>query len=160
MISAAAARMRQRYQPLLRDPNPDARDFAQQILRHVRDAERTLSLGDDSTLDPELADQTSAGGMALDRGDFARADRHYSAARRLAPNDAAVLAHLAWARFKNPEHKRPAREEEAIDLLGLAMQLDSESALVWRYKGEIARARGEVEAARAALQTSVRLSRR
>lgn len=160
MITAAAVRMRQRYQPLQRDPNPDAREYALEILRHVTEAERTLIGGGEDDADPEIADQTAAGGVALERSDFARADRHYSAARRISPNDPIVLAHLAWARFKNPEQKRPAREEEALDLLELSLQFDPESSIAWRYKGEIARARGDMEGARAALQTSVRLSRR
>lgn len=159
MIAAAAARMRQRYQPLQRDPNPDAREYGSEILRRVSEAERSLS-GGGSGPDPEVADQTAAGGVALERGDFARADRHFAAARRLAPNDASVLAHLAWARFKNPEHKRPAREDEAQEFIALALQFDAESAVTWRYKGEIARARGELEAAKTALQTAARLSRR
>lgn len=159
MIAAAAARMRQRYQALQRDPNPDAREYGSEILRRVGEAERSLS-GGGSGPDPEVADQTAAGGVALERGDFARADRHFSAARRLAPNDAGVLAHLAWARFKNPEHKRPAREEEALELIALALQFDADSATTWRYKGEIARARGDLEGAKAALQTAARLARR
>jgi tetratricopeptide (TPR) repeat protein len=160
MIVASAARMRQRYEPLLRDPNPDAREYGSEILRRVADAEGALTNGGGSTVDPEVADHVAAGGVALERGDFARADRHFSTARRLAPNDPGVLAHLAWARFKNPEHKRPAREDEAIELIAMALQFDAESAITWRYKGEIARARGEHDAARTALQTAVRLSRR
>lgn len=159
MIAAAAARMRQRYERLQRDPNPDAREYGSEILRRVDEAERSLADGGHGP-DPEVADQTAAGGVALERGDFARADRHLSAARRLAPNDASVLAHLAWARFKNPEHKRPAREEEALEYIAMALQFDAESAISWRYKGEIARARGDLEAAKAALQTAARLSRR
>lgn len=160
LITAAAARMRTRYQPLQRDPNPDAREYAGEILRHVAMAEASLGGGASDDADPGIADQTAAGGVALERGDFARADRHFSAARRIAPNDASVLAHLAWARFKNPEMKRPAREEEANELLALALQFDGDCAIAWRYKGEMARARGDMEGARTALQTSVRLSRR
>ncbi len=161
LIGKAATRQRQRYQELLKDPNPDARTYAQEILRHVSDAEQSLlAAGTMDDLDPVAAEHAAAGGVALERGDFPRADRQYSAARRLAPNDPAVLAHLAWARFKNPELKKPAREEEAGEFIGLALQFDPECAVAWRYKGEMARAHGDLEGARAALQTAAKLTRR
>ncbi len=161
MVVAAAARMRERYNVLQRDPNPDARGYALEILRKVAEAERALLSGEgEEETDPEVAEHVSAGGVALERNDFPKADKHYSAARRLAPNDANVLAGLAWARFRNPEHKRPAREEEAVEFIALALQFDAECAAAWRYKGEIARARGDQDGARAALQTAARLARR
>ena len=86
---------------------------------------------------------------AVARGDWARADELLFRAHIRAPENAAVSAHLGWARFHNPALRSAQREADGAVLVELALQIDPNCALAWRYSGEMASLRGDMaEAAR------------
>ncbi len=94
---------------------------------------------------------------AVSRADWRRADELLSRARRTAPENPIVAAHLGWARFHNPDIAAARRASEGTDLVELALQIDADCALAWRYCGELATLRGDVALAARCFGTALKL---
>ena len=62
-----------------------------------------------------------------------KADNVLTRARHHHINSTGILASLAWARFHNPSIAVAIRKQEAIDLLILATQLNTEDDLAKGY---------------------------
>lgn len=80
---------------------------------------------------------------AVSRGDWVRADELLASAHRRAPDNAVVTAHLGWARFHSWDLSPQRRAAEAAELIELALQIDPDCTLAWRYCGELASCRGD-----------------
>ncbi len=126
-IAHASQRMVSRYEGIAAQYGGEVAELAQKLLQRVRDA--TLELTQPSPT-PENAkaqpgdEYFEAGLRAMSEGDWASADRRFTAARDAHLDSTRNLAHLGWARFHNPELPLAERVEEGQDLLLLAEQLD------------------------------------
>ncbi len=156
VVRASATRMRQRYRRVEGDPNPESRDLAAEILARIDAAENELGTGK-GVPEPVFEGLFRSGVAALTTGDFARADRILAQARQHRPDDPGTLAHLGWARFKNPDHPAETREDDGADLVELALQFDINCAQAWAYRGEMALVRGDPEEARQCFSTAMKL---
>lgn len=152
----ASSRMRARYRRVEEDPNPEARELAGVILARIDAAEAELATGKPAT-EPLFDGLLRSALVALGTGDFARADRLLSQARQHRPDEPRTLAHLGWARFKNPEHPAESREDDGADLVELALQFDINCAQAWAYRGEMALVRGDPEEARQCFSTATKI---
>ena len=81
---------------------------------------------------------------AVSAGDWARADELLTQAHRCAPENANVAAHLGWARSQNPSASPDQRALDGVRMVELALEIDADCALGWRYLGALAAARGDV----------------
>lgn len=156
VAKAASTRMRARYRRVEEDPNPEARQLAAQILARIDAAEAELATGKPAA-EPLFDGLLRSGVGALGTGDYARADRLLSQARQHRPDEPRTLAHLGWARFKNPEHPAESREDDGADLVELALQFDINCAQAWAYRGEMALVRGDPEEARQCFSTAAKI---
>ena len=96
-----------------------------------------------AVVDGLLRDGLAAAG----RSAWAQADALFSRARARAPENAVVAAHLGWTRAHNPELPIDARASQGADLVELALQIDADCGLAWRYCGQLASLRGDVDEA-------------
>jgi len=156
VAKAAASRMRARYRRVEDAPNAEARELAAEILARIDAAEAEIATGKHPT-EPVFDGLLRSGVGALGTGDFARADRLLSQARQHRPDEPRTLAHLGWARFKNPEHPAESREDDGADLVELALQFDINCAQAWAYRGEMALVRGDPEEARQCFSTATKI---
>lgn len=76
-----------------------------------------------SAQDPRQQALLEGGRAAIAEEDWAKADRLLSAARDLRMDEPLTLAHLAWARLKNPTLPAKERERDAHAYIRLAGQL-------------------------------------
>lgn len=157
MIQGSAQRMKHRYLVMDKDPNPEARELAAEIVRRIEAAETELLTGKASQAEPVFDGVMRQGVAAVAAREWARADRCFTQARQQSPDSALAVAHLGWARFNNPEQAREPREEDGADLVELALQFDINCAIAWNFRGEIATARGEVDEARQCFSTALKL---
>lgn len=157
VAKAASTRMRARYRRVEQDSNPEARELAAEILARIDAAEAEIVTGKPPT-EPVFDGLLRSGVVALGTGDFARADRLLSQARQHRPDEPRTLAHLGWARFKNPEHPAESREDDGADLVELALQFDINCAQAWAYRGEMALVRGDPEEARQCFSTATKIN--
>ena len=69
-------------------------------------------------------------------GNWTKATKAFKKAHQLCIEDAAVLSHLAWATFHNPDMDEEGRKKDALESLLLAVHLDSSNvnALVFLTK--------------------------
>lgn len=94
---------------------------------------------------------------AVSRGDWVRADELLTRAHRRVPENAVVTAHLGWARFQNPNLPVALRMQQGAELVELAVEIDPECALAWRYCGELAYSRGDLLEATRCFGVAIRL---
>lgn len=68
-----------------------------------------------------------------------------------------VAAHLGWARSQSWDLSAVRRTTEGADLVALALQIDPECAIAWRYCGELATGRGDTQEASRCFAEAVRV---
>lgn len=156
-IRFTAARMKHRYQILDQDPDPEVRALAAEVLRRVTSAESELLALKEVLAETPVDDWIRRGTEELARKDWARAERCFAQAREATPDNPLALAHLGWARFHNASRPKSVREDEGKELITLALQFDGECAQAWRYLGEVAALRGDVDRARQCFNSAARI---
>lgn len=126
-IAHASQRMVSRYEGIAAQYGGEVAELAQKLLQRVRDATLELTRPAPTAENPKALpgdEYFEAGLRAMSEGDWASADRRFTAARDAHLDSTRNLAHLGWARFHNPELPLAERVEEGQDLLLLAEQLD------------------------------------
>lgn len=156
-IRFTAARMKHRYQILDQDPDPEVRALAAEVLQRVASAEVELLAMKEVVAETPVDDWIRRGVDELAKREWARAEKCFAMAREASPDNPLALAHLGWARFQNPSRPRTVREDEGKELITLALQFDANCAQGWKYMGEIAAARGDVDRARQCFNSAARI---
>lgn len=151
LVQQAAERLRARYGAFATSENAEVRRNASLILSFIEDALDALPAGGGRP--PPHAE-----GLALAAaGEWSRADAWFTTARDLAPDSAACLAHLGWARFHNPDLARSEREEDGLALVELALQFDARLVEAHVYLATLATRRGDARIARGHLDRALRI---
>ncbi|MBM4390817.1 MAG: hypothetical protein FJ090_06815, partial [Deltaproteobacteria bacterium] len=149
-IEQAAQRMVARYESLVAQWGGEVADLSRQVLQRVRDATLELTRPPPKPSSPEALpgdEYFHAGLRAMSEGDWAVADRRFTAARDAHLDSVRNLAHLGWARFNNPELPLDERVEEGLDLLLLAEQLAPTYADGQYFLAMVLHHRGDADAA-------------
>lgn len=155
LVRRGGDRLRARYGALARDNAGELRDLAQQMLRRIEAAVADAGVG---AVSETVDDAGVAEGRALlAKADWRAADRHFGALRDARPDSAVAIACLGWARFHNPALPKVVREPDGAALAELATAFDPWLAEAWFYRAAMARAQGNVPAARALAQRAVRV---
>ncbi len=149
-IEQASQRMVARYESLAAQWGGEVADLSRQLLQRVRDATLELTRPPAIPSSPKALpgdEYFQAGLRAMSEGDWAGADRRFTAARDAHLDSVRNLAHLGWARFHNPELPLAERVEEGIDLLLLAEQLDPTYAEGQYFLAMVLHRKGDDDAA-------------
>lgn len=155
LVRRAGDRLRARYGDLARTNGGELRELAEQMLRRVDAAVADAGIA----APPAEADGAGVaeGRALLAKADWRAADRHFGALRDARPDSAVALACLGWARFHNPALPKAVREPDGAALVELATTFDPWLADAWYYRAAIARAQGNIPAARALAERAVRV---
>jgi hypothetical protein len=153
MVMEVGTRMLERYRGIAANSryDDDTRALASRIEQMVDLAiqgwgkDHTRATADPATLREEVMYEQAM--VLVEAGDFARADRAFTAARDLAMANPKVLAGLGWSRFHNPQRPKEEREIEGRDYLMLAEQFDPRDADVVWLLCQVLEKMGEAEAA-------------
>ncbi len=149
-IEQASQRMVARYESLAAQWGGEVADLSRQLLQRVRDATLELTRSPAAPSSPKALpgdEYFQAGLRAMSEGDWAGADRRFTAARDAHLDSVRNLAHLGWARFHNPELPLAERVEEGVDLLLLAEQLDPTYAEGQYFLAMVLHRKGDDDAA-------------
>jgi tetratricopeptide (TPR) repeat protein len=153
MVMEVGTRMLERYRGIAANTryDEDTRALASRIERMVDLAiqgwgkDHSRASADPATMREEVMYEQAM--VLVDAGDFARADRAFTAARDLAMANPKVLAGLGWSRFHNPQRPKDEREIEGRDYLMLAEQFDPRDTEVVWLLCQILEKMGDTEAA-------------
>lgn len=167
LITQSARRLRHRYKVIADDRRmpEDVRLQAEELKSLVYAAHKTLKRGEAPVVSTSVDDRMDdvewllqEGRRMIGAGNWSQADRVLSRAHRIRIDHPEVLSSLGWARLHNPNRPVPAREEEAQDLLGLALQFDPGASNIRYYLAEVLVARNDLEAAMQHATEGARLS--
>lgn len=125
MVARAGARMRERYENLTRSENAEVRVLAQAMLNRVLAAIADIESPAPQKYTSPSDEAFQAGKLAMDRGEWALADRYFARARDAEIDSPRNLAHLGWARFHNLDLPVEERLAEGIEFLRLAEEFDA-----------------------------------
>ena len=131
-LEQAGLRMLQRYDQLRAHPDEEVAQLADAIFARVQAAVRQTAAAA-VPLPPEVAvaeigpDEPfyRQGLDALNRGDFALADKFFGRARDLVSDSPRNLAYLGWARFNNPNVAAATREQDGLALIQVSEQFNN-----------------------------------
>lgn len=142
MVRQAAGRMEARYRELQGSEVAEVRELAGRILERVRAAAAgvTSALPEAPGAERPALERALA---ALDRQDWALADRLLTSARESDPGSAEILAHLGWARCQLSGYEA----DEGPTLIELAVALDPGCTDAQVYLAELEARRGDPDAA-------------
>jgi hypothetical protein len=172
VIDRALARMKGRYEGLLRHDDPTVRVLAERMLARVDTAASQMHAEavylrapapapvevDDT---PPEDDPRFVDGLHLLRaGRWEAADAWFEAQRQNHPSEALVLAAGGRARYHNPRRAPAERESDGISFLDLALQFDPDCADAHAWLARVLLARNEPARARDRAQRALRISPR
>jgi tetratricopeptide (TPR) repeat protein len=122
LVRATLNRLMERYTGALEQD----RESAQNMIDLVQGAADRILVGDVGNSDiPEHEKFFRYGLRAMEKGNWANADKAFTKAYQLCIEDNRILAHLGWARYHNEELEEQARTDEALENLQLALHLDN-----------------------------------
>jgi hypothetical protein len=169
VIDRALARMRERYEGLLRHEDPTVRVLAERMLARVDTAASQMHaeavyLRAPSSAPVEVDDAEPQDdprfleGLTLLRASrWDAADTWFEAKRQEHPSEPIVLGALGLARYHNPRRAQAERESDGISLLDLALQFDPDCADAHAWLARVLLARNEPARARDRAQRALRL---
>lgn len=153
LARAMADRFQARYGELAHHTDPKVREAAGRLLGSVARARSELAHRLVENPQDGLADALHF----LDRQQFGEAHRRLEALLADHPGLPGVRAHLAWARYHDPDLPRGDREAGATALLEEIVGGDPHLSIGWYYLGAIALLRGDLPHARDCAAQACRL---
>ena len=167
LITKSARRLRHRYKTVSQDRRmpEDVRLLAEELKSLVYSAYKSLKRGDAPRSTSALEERMDDIDLLLTEGrrlmvaeKWSQADRVLSRAHRIRIDHPSVLSCLGWVRFHNPSRPLEARSDEALELLGLAIQFASSNADARHNLAMVLLKRGEPEKALRHARIGARLS--
>ncbi|MBM76423.1 MAG: hypothetical protein CMK59_13540 [Proteobacteria bacterium] len=155
LVSATLRRLKARYQAA-QEQEPEAALLMLELIQKSADQILTGAVGNVELEEHERFYQV--GLKAIENKDWPRADKALSKAYQLCIEDINILANLGWARFHNEEVDESKRQDEALENLQLAVQLDSSNLNALVFLSQIYKELGQPDKALAPIRKATKLT--